>query len=84
MSNSDIVTINIENGLAQIQNSLPENTFDCINFSEFYKDAEKISVCLNDELKNFGFKSFPSEDKSIIFIDDVVKDKICDFIEGTS
>lgn len=37
-------------------------------------------ICVNNELADFGFKSTLSPDKTMIYIDDSVKDQICNFL----
>jgi hypothetical protein len=42
--------------------------------------AEMISYCLNHELGAYGFKSYPSPDKSMVLINDETMWKIVDFL----
>lgn len=51
-----------------------------INIKDFCIDTERISICLNNELAEFGFKSTLSPEKTIIYIDDGVKSQICNIL----
>ena len=57
------------------------NHFDLIPVREKCIDYVSISNCLNEELAEFGFKSFTSLDKGVIFMDTETKSQILNVLD---